>query len=501
MMDLLLQGFLEVLSPVTLMYLILGVSMGTILGAIPGLTATMAIAIVIPFTFTMSPVASLLMLVGAYKGGIFGGSIAAILVSAPGTPASAATSADGYALARQGKSEKALKIALISSVLADLATDIVLILLSVQLARVALAFGSAEYMLVAVLGVTVVAAVSGRSLAKGIAAAVLGACFALIGLDPMTGMPRLVFGTIDLYGGISLVPMLIGLLTLSEILLQMERQLKFRSTSLPKPQSPEDRRITHQDARRIVKPISVATLIGGVIGIIPGLGPTLGAFLGYDAAWRMSRNKKEFGHGSIEGVAGAEAGNNAVSGANLIPLLGLGIPGDTMAAILVGGFLIHGLTPGPMIFQDAPDVVYGLFAGLIVANFALYAVARLLLPSFAWLARTPTRFLMPVVLMLCIVGAYGMNQSMFDVWVMLAFGVLGYLMHKLGYPRPPLLIGFILAPLMEENFRRAMRLSDGDITVFFKSPLALGLWALIAVSVLFIARQRVTARKLQTDSE
>ena len=336
MMDLLLQGFLEVLSPVTLMYLILGVSMGTILGAIPGLTATMAIAIVIPFTFTMSPVASLLMLVGAYKGGIFGGSIAAILVSAPGTPASAATSADGYALARQGKSEKALKIALISSVLADLATDIVLILLSVQLARVALAFGSAEYMLVAVLGVTVVAAVSGRSLAKGIAAAVLGACFALIGLDPMTGMPRLVFGTIDLYGGISLVPMLIGLLTLSEILLQMERQLKFRSTSLPKPQSPEDRRITHQDARRIVKPISVATLIGGVIGIIPGLGPTLGAFLGYDAAWRMSRNKKEFGHGSIEGVAGAEAGNNAVSGANLIPLLGLGIPGDTMAAILVG---------------------------------------------------------------------------------------------------------------------------------------------------------------------
>jgi len=490
MIDLLVQGFAQVLQPTTLVYLVAGVFLGTVLGAIPGLTATMAIAIAIPFTFTMSPVASLAMLVGAYKGGIFGGSIAAILVAAPGTPASAATLADGHALARQGKSEKALKIALVASVVADLITDIVLILLAIQLARVALQFGAAEYMVIAILGLTVVAAVSGRSLAKGIAAALLGATVALIGLDPMTGSPRFSFGIVDFYGGIALVPMLIGLLTFSEILMQLERQTTSGLRRIPPPKSKDDRRITRGDARRIARPILQGTLIGGIIGVIPGLGPTLGAFLGYDAAWRTSRHKEEFGKGSIEGVAGAEAGNNAVSGANLIPLLGLGIPGDTMAAILVGAFLIHGLTPGPLIFQEAPDVVYGLFAGLIIANLVLFVIARSLMPSFAWFARAPIEYLLPVVMMLCIVGAYGLNQSMFDVWVMLVFGVIGYILAKFGFPRAPLLIGFILAPLMEENFRRAMRLSDGDPLVFVRSPLTIGLWLLIGVSIWFILRQR-----------
>lgn len=493
-MDALIQGFGQVLALQTLAYLVGGVALGVVLGAIPGLTATMAIAIVIPFTFTMPPVASMLMLLGAYKGGIFGGSIAAILVAAPGTPASAATVRDGYALARKGKSEKALKVALVSSVVADLATDVLLILLAVQLARVALAFGAVEYMIVAILGLTVVAAVSGRSLWKGVASAILGAMVALIGLDPMTGMPRFSFGVIEFYGGIELVPMLIGLLTLSEILIQIESRYGADVHSLPKPATPDDKRITGSEARLIAKPIALGAMIGGLIGIIPGLGPTLGAFLGYDAAWRTSKRKHEFGEGSLEGIAGAEAGNNAVSGANLIPLLGLGIPGDTMAAILVGAFLIHGLSPGPLIFQEAPDVAYGLFAGLIVANLVLFVVARAMLPAFSKVARTPIRFLMPVVLILCIVGAYGLNQSMFDVWVMLAFGVLGYLMAKLGFPRAPLLIGFILAPLMEENFRRALRLSDGDFTVFVGSPLAIGLWVLVAVSVAIVLRQRGAIR-------
>lgn len=493
-MEALIQGFGQVLAPETLAYLVGGVGLGVILGAIPGLTATMAIAIVIPFTFAMPPVASMLMLLGAYKGGIFGGSIAAILVAAPGTPASAATVQDGYALARKGKSEKALKVALVSSVIADLATDILLILLAVQLARVALAFGAAEYMIVAILGLTVVAAVSGRSLWKGVASAIIGAVVALVGLDPMSGMPRFSFGIVDFYGGIQLVPMLIGLLTLSEILIQIERGQSATVRSLPKPTSPDDRRITRKDARLIARPIALGAMLGGLIGIIPGLGPTLGAFLGYDAAWRASRRKSEFGHGSLEGIAGAEAGNNAVSGANLIPLLGLGIPGDTMAAILVGAFLIHGITPGPLIFQEEPDVVYGLFAGLILANIALFLVARAMLPVFSRVAGAPTRFLLPVVLILCIVGAYGLNQSMFDVWVMLVFGVLGYLMSKLGFPRAPLLIGFILAPLMEESFRRALRLSDGDFSIFIRSPLAIGLWALAAISVFLVLRQRRTLR-------
>ncbi|RAH97411.1 C4-dicarboxylate ABC transporter permease [Acuticoccus sediminis] len=493
-MEPLVQGFAQIFALETMAYLTAGVGLGVVLGAIPGLTATMAIAIVIPFTFTMPPVASMLMLLGAYKGGIFGGSIAAILVAAPGTPASAATVQDGYALARKGQSEKALKVALVSSVIADLATDVLLILLAVQLARIALAFGAVEYMIVAILGLTVVAAVSGRSLWKGVASAILGAAVALIGLDPMSGVPRFSFGVIDFYGGIELVPMLIGLLTLSEILVQIESGHGAGIRALPKAATRDDRRITGKDARLIARPIALGAVIGGLVGIIPGLGPTLGAFLGYDAAWRTSRRKEEFGKGSLEGIAGAEAGNNAVSGANLIPLLGLGIPGDTMAAILVGAFLIHGLSPGPLIFKEAPDVVYGLFAGLIVANLVLFVVARAMLPAFSRVARTPTRFLMPVVLMLCIVGAYGLNQSMFDVWVMLVFGLIGYVMTKLGFPRAPLLIGFILAPLMEENLRRALRLSDGDFSVFVGSPLAIGLWIFVAVSVALVLRQRGALR-------
>lgn len=489
-MDLLLQGFAQVLSVDNFLFLAGGVAMGTALGAIPGLTATMAIAVAIPFTFGLDPVSSILMLLGAYKGGIYGGSIAAILVAAPGTPASAATVQDGYTLARRGQGLKALKVALVASAAADLATDVVLILAAAQLARVALAFGPAEYMAVAVIGLTIVSAVSGRSLAKGLVAALLGALAALVGLDPMTGLPRFSFGTIELYSGISLIPMLIGLLTVSEILLQFERRADPERTNLPPPPTAADSRITRADARTMVRPVCAGTVVGCVIGMIPGLGPTLGAFLGYDAAWRLSRNRSAFGKGSIEAVAGAEAGNNAVSGANLIPLLGLGIPGDTMAAILVGAFLIHGLTPGPLIFQEAPEVVYGLYAGLIMANFLLFGMVWWFLPVFTRAASIPGTILFPGVLIFCTLGSYAFNQSLFDVWIMFGFGVLGYVMAKLHVPRPPLLVGFILAPLLEENFRRAMIISDSDPTIFVSTPLVNALWVVACVSLFFILRQR-----------
>lgn len=490
MFDLLLQGFDQVLTLSNFLLLASGVALGTLLGAIPGLTATMAIAVVIPFTFSLDPVGSILMLLGAYKGGIYGGSIAAILIAAPGTPASAATVQDGHALAKRGQGLKALKVALIASTVADLITDIVLILAAAQLASVALAFGPAEYMAVAVIGLTIVSAVSGRSLAKGLVAALLGALVALVGLDPITGLPRFSFGIIDLYSGISLIPMLIGLLTVSEVLLQFEKRADPKRMNLPEPKDKDDGRVTRSDVRTIIRPISVGTTVGCLIGMIPGLGPTLGAFLGYDAAWRLSRNRAAFGKGSLEAVAGAESGNNAVSGANLIPLLGLGIPGDTMAAILVGAFLIHGLTPGPLIFQEAPEVVYGVYAGLITANFLLIGIVWWFLRVFTRAASIPGTILYPGVLIFCVLGSYAFNQSLFDVWVMFGFGVLGYIMAKLEFPRPPLLVGFILAPLLEENFRRAMIISDSDPGIFFSTPLAIGLWITAALSLVFILRQR-----------
>ncbi|MCF8042729.1 MAG: tripartite tricarboxylate transporter permease [Desulfarculaceae bacterium] len=499
MWDLLFNGFAEVLAPGNLIYLLGGVTVGIILGAIPGLTATMGIAMVIPLTLTLPPIPSLMMLMGAYKGGIFGGSIAAILLCAPGTSAAAATVADGHALAKAGKAIKALKISLTASVIGDTFSDIVLIFLAVNLARVALQFGPGEFTAVAIMALTIVGPASGKSLLKGLITAVGGLMLALIGLDPGTSLPRLTFDLNELVDGIALVPMLIGLLTIPEIMAQYEQRVKTVKAHIPPPTCKDDTRITRRDWKLMVRPMVSGSLMGTAIGIVPGLGPTLGAFMGYDAAWRQSKHREEFGRGSVEGIAGAESGNNSVSGANLVPLLGLGIPGDVEAAILVGAFLIHDLTPGPLIFQEAPNVVYGLYAGLLMANVLLYCIARGLLPTFTKAAGLRVTIIFPVMLVLCAVGSYAFNQSLFDVGVTFSFGLLGYALNKLNFPRATFLIGFILGPLLEDNFRRAMVISQGELHILFDSPLAIGLWifTLISVSTILYSkwrqRQRVEA--------
>lgn len=470
-------------TPDHMLLLLGGVSVGMILGAIPGLSATMGIALIIPFTLSMEPVPALLMMMGAYKGGIYGGSVAAILLKAPGTSAASATVADGYALAKQGKGLKALKVSLVASVVGDTFSDIVLILSAAQLAKVALQFGAVEYTIVAILALTIIGSASGKSLLKGMFAASAGLAVALIGLDPTSGVPRLSFGVIEFYGGIHLLPMLIGLLIISEIIIQIEQSKNVAAPHLPKASSPDDSRITREDAKLMVRPVIGGSVIGTIIGIIPGLGPTLGAFLGYDNAWRFAKKPKLFGKGSIEGISGAESGNNAVSGANLIPLLGLGIPGDIEAAILVGAFLIHGLSPGPLIFQEAPDVVYGIYVGLLFANAALLVIGWRLIPAFVRAARIRVSLLFPVVLVMSLVGAYSFQQSVFDVGLALVFAVIGYLMAKLSIPKTSFLIGFILASLLEDNFRRSLQLSDGAYSTFFSSGLGNFLWLVAAASV------------------
>ena len=498
MWELLINGFGEILSPVNLMYLIGGVTAGIILGSIPGLTATMGIAMVIPLTLSLPAIPSLMMLMGAYKGGIYGGSISAILLCAPGTSAAAATVADGHALAKQGKAKKALKISLTASVLGDTFSDIILIFAAIHLARVALEFGPGEFTAVAVMALTIVGPASGKSLLKGLITAVGGLLIALIGLDPGTSLPRLTFDLNELVDGISLVPMLIGLLTIPEIMLQYEERVRAVKAHLPPPQCKDDDRITKDDFKRMVRPMLSGSILGTIIGIIPGLGPTLGAFMGYDAAWRQSKRRDEFGQGSVEGIAGAESGNNAVSGANLVPLLGLGVPGDVEAAILVGAFLIHDLTPGPLIFQEAPQVVYGLYAGLLTANLLLFIIARSLLPAFTRAASLRVTIIFPVMLVLCAVGSYAFNQSLFDVGVTFTFGLLGYLLSKLNFPRATFLIGFILGPLLEDNFRRAMVISGGHYGYLFDSPLSLGLWIFAGVSVGTILYSRWRQRTKKT---
>lgn len=495
MWDLLFNGFAQLLDPINLIYLLGGVTAGIILGAIPGLTATMGIAMVIPLTLALPPLPSLMMLMGAYKGGIFGGSISAILLCAPGTSAAAATVADGHALAKMGKAVKALKISLTASVIGDTFSDIVLVFLAINLARVALQFGPGEFTAVAIMALTIVGPASGKSLLKGLITALGGLLIALIGLDPGTSLPRLTFDLNDLVDGISLVPMLIGLLTIPEIMAQYEERVRTIKAHIPPPSCKDDTRITRKDWRQMVRPMISGSILGTIIGIIPGLGPTLGAFMGYDAAWRQSKHREEFGRGSVEGIAGAESGNNAVSGANLVPLLGLGVPGDVEAAILVGAFLIHDLTPGPLIFQEAPEVIYGLYAGLLTANLLLYIIARGLLPAFTRAASLRVTIIFPVMLVLCAVGSYAFNQSLFDVGVTFTFGLLGYTLNKLNYPRSTFLIGFILGPLLEENFRRAMVISQGSFGILFNSPLCIGLWVFTFISVSTILYSKWRQRK------
>ncbi|MEZ5933858.1 MAG: tripartite tricarboxylate transporter permease [Alphaproteobacteria bacterium] len=489
-MDLIGSALADVLAPAHLIFLVAGVCGGVVLGAIPGLSATMAIALIIPFTLTLDPVPALLMMVGAYKGGIYGGSISAILIKAPGTSAAAATAEDGHALALKGKGMKALKVSLAASVIGDTFSDIVLILSAAQLARVALEFGPVEYTALTVFALTIIGSAAGKSLIKGMVSAMAGLSLALVGLDPTTGVPRLAFGVIDLYGGVSLLALMIGLLTVAELLRQMEERRTVSVAHLPPPKHPDDSRITPADARLMVRPVVGGSIVGTIVGVIPGLGPTLGAFLGYDTAWRFARRPDRFGKGSIEGIAGAESGNNAVSGANLIPLLGLGIPGDIEAAILIGAFLIQGLTPGPLIFQEAPEVVYGLYVGLMVANIVLLLAGLLAIRLFTRLAGVRTGLLFPVVFVFSIVGTYAFQQSLFDVGITFLFGIVGYLMVKADIPRTTFLIGFILGPLLEDNFRRALQISSGDYHIFFSSALGNAFWIAAILSVIWVSLQR-----------
>lgn len=478
-------AFQALLDIQNILYLCIGVGAGIVLGAIPGLSASMAIAIIIPFTFVLPPVASLIMMMGAYKGGIYGGSIAAILLNAPGTAAAVATVKDGHALARQGRGLKALKVSLFASAIGDTFSDIVLILSAAQLARIALEFGPIEFTVIAVASLTLVASLSGKSLVKGLIGAAFGILVAFIGLDPISGLPRLTFGNADFYGGIGLVPMLIGLLPMAEVLIRLEQTQEAKGAFLPKPRAPSDSKVTLSDWQRMTKPIAAGSIVGTIVGIIPGMGPTIGAVVGYDNAKKLSKNREEFGKGSVEGIAGAESGNNAVSGANLIPLLGLGIPGDSEAVILIGAFLIHGLTPGPMIFRENPEVVYGLYGGLLAANLLLIVFALILLPQFVKLSRIRTARILPVVMILATMGAYNYQQSFFDVVVAFVFCGVGYLMHKIEAPRATIMIGFILAPILENNFRRSMLITDNDWTAFISSPIGNFLWLLAIASVAY----------------
>ena len=468
----------------------MGVVIGVVIGSIPGLTATMAVALALPFTFTMEPVAAILLLVGIYKGGLYGGSITAILIRTPGSPANACTLLDGYPMAQQGHAKKALKMALYSSVIADFISNIALIFFAAYLAQLALSFGAPEFFWLICFSLTIIISLASGSMAKGLLAALMGILLSLVGLDSVYGSQRLTFGNYNLMDSISFIPLLIGLFALPEIMEFYRKKIvphiKTKASGAG---------VTLAEMKRSMKSIIRGSLIGVIIGAIPGTGATAAAFISYSDARRRSPNRANFGKGEVEGVAAAEAGNNGVAGATMIPLLSLGIPGDVITAIILGAFMVHGLTPGPIMFQENLSLIYALFLGIMLSSALLLIVGNVAIKYFSAIADIPKAILFPIVLMFCVYGAYAVNNDTFDIWLMLGFGVVGYLFNRTGIPAAPFLIGFILGPMFEDNLRRSLLIGGNDLSIFVRGPIT---WFFIAItlgSILFGLYRFISARR------
>jgi putative tricarboxylic transport membrane protein len=483
-------GFALFATPTMILLFGLGIAIGVVIGAIPGLSVTLAVSLALPFTFAMDPAPAIVFLTGLYKGGTYGGSITAILIRTPGTPAAACTVLDGYPLARQGHAAKALDAALYASCIADLLSNLSLIFLAGLIVLLARQFGPAEYFWLVCFSLTMVAAVSGPSLSKGAIAVAIGLLASTVGRDLFYGSDRLTFGAQELASGLSLIPVLIGLFAVAEVISHYATKAQARVAF-----SSAGPGLTWAETRAILPAILRGSGIGVIVGAIPGTGGGIASFIAYGEAKRTSMSPETFGRGNVEGVAAAEAGNNGVAGATLIPLLALGVPGDVVTAIMLGAFMIHDLTPGPALFERHGPIVYAIFFGLALSPLWLLGIGKVASRAFARVSMVPADLLMPSVLLLCVLGAYSVGNSAFDVGVMAAAGVLGYFMMRTGLPPAPLVIAFVLGPLFEDNFRRCLRIGRGRAGYFFDDPMSWLFIALTVLSLVVIWRQRQHAAR------
>ena len=472
------QGFAAALTPTNVFMALLGSLLGTLVGVLPGLGPTAAIAILFPLTAVLTPVPAIIMLAGIYYGAMYGGSTTAILLNIPGEVASVPTCLDGYPMAQQGRGGVALGIAAIGSFVAGTVGVVVLTFFAPVLADQALRFGPPEYFGLMVLAFTVVVSLSGSSLARGLAMAMAGYLISLIGLGPATGEPRFTLGMGALMSGIDLIPLVVGMFAVSEVFLGLEEA---RVTIAAKIANVFPR---WRDLKQAMPAILRGTGIGFLLGLLPGCAPGVTVFLAYDAEKKLARDPSRFGRGAIEGVAAPEAANNATSSAGFIPLLALGIPASAPLAILLGGLMVYGLQPGPLLFQKNPEFVWTIIASLYVGNVILLILNLPLVGMWVWLTRVPFGILGPVILLLSFVGAYSVRNSMFDVGVSLVFGALGYFLRKYQWPLAPMLLAYILGPLLENNLLQSLSMSGGSPAIFVTRGLSLTL--LVAAAVLLV---------------
>jgi len=485
-----LQHLSAVLSLEVMWFIALGTLGGLVIGALPGLTATMGVALLIPLTFGMTPVAGLNMLIGIYIGGIYGGCISAILLRTPGTPSSAATVLDGYPLAQKGEAGKALGMATIASFVGGLFAAIVLATLAPQLASIALKFGAPEYFALALFGLTIIASLSG-DLLKGAIAGLLGVLISTVGADPISGVSRYTFGLPGFAAGLSFTPALIGLFALSEVFVQLEKIVGDKIVTL----KVSGRWPSRAEMRESVPALVRGSIIGTVIGIVPGVGSGTASWIAYNEARRASKTPEKFGTGHVPGVAATESANNAVCAAALIPLLALGIPGDVVTAVLMGGLMIQGLAPGPMLFESRPDIIVGIFGGTFLATVFMFIFGMLGIGLFSRILLIPKRLLTMSIVTFCFIGAFSINLNPVDLYTMVAFGVLGYVMQKFGFSQAALCIAMILGPMAEANLRRGLLQTRDNVLEFVSGPITITFLVLTVLSLLWPLLRDFKARR------
>lgn len=489
----LFEGLLLTLNWETFLAIALGTISGTIVGALPGLSSTLGVALLVPMTFGLSPTVAFGLLGGMYCSSIYGGSITAILINTPGTGAAAATVLDGYPMTRKGMGGKALATAIWSSFVGGMFGTLALLFIAPPLSTIALKFGPPETFTVALFGMTIIASVSSGSIIKGLLSGMVGLLLSTVGLDPQIGFGRFTFSHYELYGGINLVLVLVGFFSIPEALTMVRNRKKEDYVAL----DVGEVKLTLKEAVHLIPTWIRSSIIGTAIGIIPGVGTPVACFAAYNEAKRFSKNRDEFGTGIIEGVAAPEASNNAVEGGSMVPLLTLGIPGSAQTAVYLGAMMIQGLQPGPTLFTDNAPVTYSIIIGLIIANLMMLALGLGGIRVFLRLLNIKKAVLVPLVLTFAVVGSYALNIRVFDILVMFVLGLLGYLMRKNGFPLAPAVIAVILGPIGEDALLQSMSIFGGNMWLFFTRPICL---FFIAVTVLSIAMSVRNYLKLKTEN-
>ena len=475
----LIMGFAIALTPQNIMFAFLGSVLGTLIGVLPGVGPVAGCAMLIPLTFQMTPTGAIIMLTALFYGTQYGGTITSVLLNVPGEAASAITCIEGYEMAKQGRGGAALAIAAIGSFIGGTIATIALVLAAGPLTRVALEFGPVEFFALIMLGLSLLMGLAGKSMIKALMMGIFGLLLAMVGMDPVRGMPRFTFGRMELMDGIGFVPVIMGLFGLAEVLVNAEKQ--FTQVFVAKMSSLIP---TRKDIRDSVGPILRGSVIGTLLGLVPGMTGSASSFLSYIAERKVSKHPERFGTGMIEGVAGPETANNAHANGALIPLFTLGIPASPTVAVIMGAFMMHGLIPGPFLFKEHPDVAWGVIASFYVGNVILLILNLPLVGIWVKILKIPYGLLFGVILAFMVVGAYSISNSTFDVLVMTLFGVIGYILRKLDFPLAPAVLTLILGPLMERSLRQSLEMSQGDLRIFLESPIAVVLLALAGLTLI-----------------